>query len=370
MVTKELSTDALLDEYSSSMAKGLLVATKEVGHAVWPSPIFHPMEGDAYVSKHFFPRLYSDIRELEDKGFAKEDIAELFKYPSRLVRITYLYHVSHLSELSKDERINLAGKLLRYLSYLRSDPFVKEGRNHILDDRVVRALLKNLEIVDLKSILNAPAIGTLVSRASAILFGYSELLYFCHHQIGHEYHGPYDLGNEEVLIVRDYYDLKPDFWAFSADFPYGELTFFTIYKGADVKFDYSNRMQSSQPLLHHLSRFSISQWEYEDLTNELKLNNFYKEIEEAVTKGVKHVSALNKVDLMKKYGEMFFYAIKPIRDILGKDWHPPQGFYEDVEKQELDKNVREFIDQLKQLKNLTRDEQFEFLKSRLDPRNH
>jgi len=370
MVTKESSTDALLDEYSTSMAKGLLAATKEVGHAVWPSPRFHPMEGDAYVSKYIFHRLYYDIRELEKKGFKEEDIAKLFNYPSRLVRITYLYHVSHLSELTKDERINLAGKLLRYLSYLRSDPFVKEGRNLILDDKEVRALLKNFEMIDLKSIKNASAIRTLISRTNAILFSYSELLYFCHHQIGHEYHGPYDLGNGEVLIVRDYYDLKPDFWKFGADFPYGKLAFFTIYKGVDVKFDYSNRIYSSQPLSHHLSRFSIPQWEYEDLTNEVKLNNFYRKIEEAVIIGVKQISDLNKVDLMKKYGEMFFYAIKPLRDALEKDWHPPQGFYEDIEKQELDKNVREFIDQLKQLRNLTRDEQFEFLKFRLDPRNH
>jgi len=370
MAIKESSMDDLLDEYSSSMAGGLLARTKEVGHDVWPSPRFHPMEGDAYVSKHFFTRLYSDIRELEKKGFTEKNIAKLFIYPTRLARITYLYHVSHLSELTKDERINLAGKLLRYLSYLRSDPFVKEGRNLILDDKMVRALLKNFEMVDLKSIKNATTIRSLIGRLNAILWSYSEILYFCHHSIGYEYHGPYILENNNQLLVRDYYDIKPDFWEFSADFPYGKLAFFTIYKGADVKFDYSNRMYSSQPLSHHLSRFSIPQWGYEDLTNEVKLNEFYKEIEEAVTISVKYVSALNKVDLMKKYGEMFFYAIKPLRDILRKDWHPPQGFYEDVEKQKLDKNVREFIDQLKQLKNLTRDEQFEFLKSRLDPRNH
>lgn len=372
MVTKESYMNGLLDEYSTIMATTLLARTKEVGHDVWPSPIFHPMEGDVYAAKYLFPRLYHDICELRNR-MAEEDIARLFLYPSRLARITYLFHACHFSNLPKKERVSLAGTLLSYLTYLRSDVFVKTGNNIILDEGQLNGLGEGLEIVNLGKARSEFALKKFIGKLIALLWSYCEILYFCHHQIGHEYHGPYRMGDQKML-VRDYYELKPVFWDFAVNFPYSRLLLVTLYKGIEIKFDYSNRTYVLGGDLHkNLRGFSVvvdSHSKLDRLSTRRQLLRLIKEVKTAVSLSITEVSKLERIDLMKKYGEMFFFATKPLRDALGEDWWPPADFYSDIEGQVLEGMVSEFISSLKKLREHPQSKQFRFLKMRLDPRSY
>jgi hypothetical protein len=66
------------------MADHMLKRSDELGYDVWPSPIFHPAEGDFYLARHLFQRLNEDVQDLLSKGFGEKEIAKLFTYPSRI----------------------------------------------------------------------------------------------------------------------------------------------------------------------------------------------------------------------------------------------------------------------------------------------
>lgn len=370
MVMKDLSTETLLNSFATNFAKGMLSRSKQPGHDVWPEPIFHPGEGLVYTVRSFLPLLYDTINKLESKNFTDYEIAKLFIMPSRIVRLTYFFPHFHLSGLSKDGRIDLAGKLLRYLSYLRSDTFCESGVNAIRSNNEINEILRNVNIVDLSNLENSDRIRSAIGKLASILTLYCELLYFSMQQFGHEYHGPYSLGDGKVLLVRKYYDLRPEFWEFSKNLPYEEITFLTIYKNVEITFDFSNRMHSVSPLGQSLSHFAILNWGYADLIEETKLEDLFRRTKEVAVSGSKYVNKIGKIELIKKFGEMFFYAIKPLRDALGEDWHPPKSFYDDVEKHELGKYVRELTEPLKQLPHLPEQKQFETLKMLFDPRSY
>lgn len=374
MAIKDVSTNYLLDRYIQSMTEGLLRTSEgEVGHVVWPAPLFTPLEADMYVSKTFFPRLKHALSVLRKRGYSERQIAKLFIAPSRLVRITYLFHTIHVSSLTKKQRLSLCGDLLRFLYFLRFDLFCENGKNLRWNNREIQHSLSRSRIIQLSKIRDARAraeMKTIISKLISILYLFCELIYFCHHQIGHETHGPYIMDQDEKLLVRDYYDLKPDTWPFTQSFNHGEIRFLTIYKTIDIEFDYANRSFSTQSLADRLTRFGIMDSPRENSSLKQFLLDLLNESQRIVEEGCKRIATMSKMELMQKYGEMFFYAIKPLQSAIGEDWHPPESFYKDLQKQEMGRLIRPVISRLKELPSLSSDERIRFLKQWLDPRNH
>ena len=203
MAATELSINEknILNNLFSTMAT-TLINVGSVGYNQWPAPVFNPWEGDMYAANEIFNRLYSQINKLENKGFSDIQIANLLKAPSRIAQLTWLFSAAEMSELTKQETINLVLKLIHYIScFRREDPFCSDGSNRILDQATINKIIDNQLSQKLSFVNNKDSKTKQLNKLSSILWLYCELLYFCNHGAGHEFHGPYNINKNEVFTV-------------------------------------------------------------------------------------------------------------------------------------------------------------------------
>jgi len=329
-----------LDKFPSAMSKHFLRRSKDIGYDVWPSPIFHPSEADPYVAKYLLPRLYTDVQTLKAKGYNEERIAKLFLNPSRIARLTYLYHAFSFSNLPANEALWLAEFLLRLISYYREDVFLESGKNLIFKTEQIKNLVGYHKIISFEEEKDFRELQESIAKLNILIANFLELLYFCHQHIGLEIHGPYNLQNNNIVVIRDAYDIKPPFWDFCKGFRYNRICLLTIYKNTKISLDYAGRIFSRSSLKNKLVGVQLLE---PKIDSNIKANIYLliHDLENVIKEGILHVNKLDKKQLMKKYGEMFFYAIKPIRDELQVKWEPPEGFYKDIENGVFDEYTRE-----------------------------
>jgi hypothetical protein len=322
------------------MSKHFLKRSKDIGYDVWPSPIFHPSEADPYIAKHLFPRLYTDLQTLKANRYSEDQIARLFLNPSRIARLTYLYHAFTFSNLPANEALWLAEFLLKLISYYRKDVFLESGKNLIFKKEQVKNLMEHHKIISFKEEKDFRELQELVAKLNILVANFLELLYFCHQHIGLEIHGPYNLQNNTIMVIRDAYDIRPPFWEFCRSFKYNRICLLTIYKDTKISLDYAGRIFTHGSLKNKLVEVQLLEPKI-DADIKANINLLIRHLEDVIEEGILHVNKLDRKQLMKKYGEMFFYSIKPIRDELQVEWEPPEGFYKDIENGIFDEYSKE-----------------------------
>lgn len=363
MEQKDAYMDNLFDSFTAQMIQGFLTRTKEVGSDVWPSPRFHPLEGAIYATVPFFEMLEKTLHLLERSGFTDEKIAEFFIMPSRIVRLTYLTMGYNLMGLPTKRKVWVMHKLLIYLSSLRKDIFCESRKNIILGDEKLNDNLKKLNIT-----YDYSETQEVFTQLNYLLSAYCELIYFCEKQIGHEDHGPYEIEPNRYLIIRDFYDLKPPFWKVSKKIPFDRLQLFIFYKDEDIKFDFSNRWYGSKSLRECAYKFGVVDYQRKI---SLPLNTLQKYVEimkDIIFEGIIEADGCDKLELIEKFGEKYFYSIKPLRDIIGEDWKPPKEFYKSVKNEKLKNLVIEFFKSMQGKIDLSIGERREKFKMLVDPR--
>ena len=355
------------------MANALLGVSEEPGLYIWPMPYFHPAEGNFYLyapKNSFLVQLRSLIDGLRNKGVNDKDIALLFKKPSRIATLTFLFEGMRYSELTKEERVKLAIDILNYIaSFRKEDPFCEEMRNILWDEHEVRDVLRKVNLIPIPQLSRDKSIKIrkLASQINASLWLLCEYLYFNHHSIGHEFHGPYRLDNGLLLIVREYYDLKNELWSFSDKLPANQITSFEVYeKNTEIKFDFFNRMRSATSLPSRLLkvRFKEGGVEGEEL-DEDGMEDLLVSITNVAKDAFKVISGLNREQLLEKYVETKYYILKPLAENLGLEWKPSKEIYDFIKNVPPPKAIKEIF---QKLGSLPREKQIEICRSVFDPR--
>jgi hypothetical protein len=172
------------------------------------------------------------------------------------------------------------------------------------------------------------------------------------HPIVHEFHGPYDIGNRKSLVVREYYDLRPEaVWPYTTNFPYEEMLLHEIYEGFSQKYNFMNHTVTSDPFPQRLQKIHVSvlqqsKWRVVEIRD---LDSILASILNSIVEGMREVKNYSKKDMLRKYVEMHYLILKPLTDLLSKDWTPPKEQYEFIETQELDKAVLENMAKLAEI---------------------
>jgi len=358
----------LLDKFTSTIARALLDVSEEPGWYLWPMPIFHPTEGNFYLyapERSFVVDLFHHIKELEKRNLKDEEIARLFKNPSRIATLTFTFEGLRHSKLTKQQGIELAIKILRYIGRLRKDIFCEGKHNIIWTPEKVEKTLDQSPLIDLERVSKTQAtqIRGRVGKINAGLWLLCEYLYFAHHSIGHEFHGPYQLANGKILVVRDYYDLQNEIWNFSKDFPFNQITSLEIYKGLEIHFDFFNRIRSTTQTPPFLTGICVRKG---GVNGEIiELEELLSAISTIAREAGEYVKELGKAELLKKYVEAHYYIRKPLTDKLEVDWHPPVPVYDFIE------NVpppKELMEAFRKMGSLPREQQIAGCKLIFDPR--
>lgn len=328
----------MLDEFADVMATNLMTTSKEPYSNIWPAPKANILEARWYSHSTFPKSLLETINKMEEKGYKEDDIANFLGKPSKICLFLFWVDGKKTLNMPKEDIARLAIKLIKYISHhRRGDIWCRDGRNLILSDDTLSKITKDFKSFDLKGEYSEK-IKKSVATINATLWLYTELVYFACHGWGHESHGPYEIGENRYLVVREYYDLKPAFWDFSKDLEYDKITTLEIYsKDAEVAFDMFSRTRSKDAPLQHLLEYDIKIGgiDGESISTIDELKKLESNIVETTNKAAEFESKLDKKELIKKFNEATFWVgIKPLVDVLGEAWQVPEKIYEMIERED------------------------------------
>lgn len=293
----------------------------------------------------FYPRdLYDSLKALKKAGYSRQELAKTFRFPTRL---TDLFHFIEIPPegLTVDQKEELFADAVEMAKCFRKDPFCRNGRNEIWSEKQITNALKSGEWLKVGH-QNSDLAGVL-GKLHALIFLYCEFIWVGgRHQLSHEIHGPYPLGGNKLLLVREYYDLKPEVWSFSSLVPMESFSLLEIYESVSIKLDCYNHIEFSEPLIKKLKSFSL----VGGSPNQIQA--IYNGINAALLEGNKFVGDFQKSDWLKKAIEMQAWSIKPLKDLLHKDWRPEPTLIQKLEGLRSEPYVNELFREVGQIVRL------------------
>lgn len=318
MGTKDTYSNKIVDAYRAVSRH--VVAGARGRAPAWP---FSILETTIFYSKFLTRELLEVMKELESKGYSRNEVAKMFYGPSAVSHWLYLAGFP-FEGLSRDEVIDFVSRTIEIVEFWRrKDPFCMSWRNVIWDVDSVNKACTDEGFIDTRK---NESLAKVLGRINTIAWHYCILIQVGHRNYSHEFHGPYDIGNNEVLFVREYFNLRPDeIWPFASleNVPFERIAILEIYKDIKIKVDMFNHYLASSDLASHLQRFLIRVDDSTALTQK-QVKNLLSEWTEIITKANAFVRSYTKEDWVRKVIEMKYWLLKPHKERLGKDWHAPE----------------------------------------------
>ncbi len=293
----------------------------------WPISI---IETNWYYSQFLAKELYTTICGLQKRGILDKEMAKLFWGPSTLSHWFYIANPVSFKNMTPGESEEFLEKTVSLLSIQRrGDIFCRDWRNELLSGREVKKLISQANFIE----GDVSGVAKILAKINIALWHYCILIQIGHRTYSQEFHGPYKIGNGEILFVRDYFNLKPkEIWKFTSSLPFTKLRFLEVYKSVDIKIDMFNHFETSRPLLQNLRNLSILVDDSQYLKTKQDIQSLFKNCGGVLEKGNKVVKNFSKRDWIEKIVEMRFLWLKPEKEILEKDWRPPKEAYKIVNK--------------------------------------
>lgn len=357
--------DKKLDGLFHSIGKSLY---GEPPFYIWPAPLSTPAECEFYLADDFLHDFYTDLIELKQKSYSVAKTAKLLKNPSRIAQTLWPFgHVVNVDQRSKTELIELASFIVDLLSSYRKDPFNRNGKNIVWSQSDIDEYLTKHKVIDSNN-SQFKTYRNLISRLKGILWLYSELLFFSIHEICKEFHGPYSSEDAMPILIREYYDLRPEFWPFAHRMPYQNLLIFETYKkDTEIEFDFFGRLRVRNLTPEDLASFSLIVDDTPILAYE-SIQNICNCISQIAIEGAKYAQNLSRQQVMKKFVYSYYYILKPIKNVLGKNWEPPERIFKDIKHERKKHIVNAFYNRFKATSDLPHDKMAEVISKIFDPR--
>ena len=278
----------------------------------------------------FASELDGDLREFEVAGGTTEELAQLFRTPSRIMRMAHTVLAGlRLAKRPLEEQREVILKLLDIVSAMKhGSEFCEDGRNVILSPTELDALASRpeLQTADRDS-------ARAFQRLAGTLWAYAETLYFVCHGIGMEAHGPYASGGRpgSVSLVRDFFNLRPtELWLQCKRVPFESICLVGEYNGLDAWFDvFDNLYVRNGNLVSALCAYgAIADGKPLDAS---QMSTLAELLNKVVVEITSEVDSWTEKQVAGKYMDIFWYQVKPLKDRLKRRWQPPSTVLERVE---------------------------------------
>lgn len=244
-------------------------------------------------------------------------------FPNSLSLWRFSHHVINGLEkagLSKSEIARQIYKTLQIINaLLGSNCCFEMGKHLILSNHEITNILSNPSIDDRSS-------KNLLLNLAALLWAYSDALYFQGREICCEYHGPYICAQNKTMLVREYKNFCPvDLWPeLTFDTPYRHIRIVTFHDDSlGVFIDaYNNISVLNGSFLNSI----IGGMLFIDgcLMDSSVADSLIAEFEKKLIVQTKYVNGLNPKTLYPKYLKLFWYRKKQLADYLNEPWTPPE----------------------------------------------
>lgn len=170
---------------------------------------------------------------------------------------------------------------------------------------------------------------------AGLLWSYSETNYFVAHELTCEYHGAYPLPDGNFAVIREFMNLRPaELWP-ARD--YGNLPdslrIITIHDSTlDIGFDaYNNLFDEKGTMATSLLRGAVCTADNRSLSVD-EISTLISTFSVKVEAFTVEVDAMSKLDVARKFMEVFWYRKKSLTDYMGISWKPSEELYAFLEE--------------------------------------
>jgi hypothetical protein len=211
-------------------------------------------------------------------------------------------------------------------SKVKGEIFCLDGTHRLLTNTEVKEIEKNKRWMKAENYKTKRLISNFISCLENLVWAFYFDIFV---STGREIHGPYFINKNEVILVRDYYNLNPkEIWGI--DNKYQSLKIFLKYpKECNIQLNYANQVKSSKPLGENLISFSIevNRKPVKDLHEIFLLFKYFLRLGE---KQANKVNKLSPLEIVKKGAEIYYYRYKELYKFYKEDWRPPRVVYQRI----------------------------------------
>ena len=243
----------------------------------------------------FLELVYKSIKKLVNEGWANEKIAQLFKGPTILFYRWGLFDSKQYTQLTSDERMELADWFAEYIKILKQPPLLCENhQNQLWDNETATKNIHEATWIELESPEDKKMAGELFGQ----MFNYTELLYFAYHAHGHEFHGSYRVDNRDYLFA-DFFRLQSPVYEASKVFPFSELRIGIQTTNYPFGIDIYQHLFAKEPLPPHVQKiFVMGAGKVGTLSD---LQNLIKKINLAIEQVISEVGKRTEEEMIIKF---------------------------------------------------------------------
>lgn len=327
----------------------------------WP---LSPVQTNPYFEAEQALDIYNTISELKKTKTDKE-IGQFFGYPavlrnfmlnSGIVGLKTACKVG-LASISTEERVSYVEHLIKILgTMVKNDPLCLDGKSLIYSDAQVKQVLEKDFIV-----VNSQNRQKIIASYLAFWSWCWAIYYNAFCDLGFEIHGPYSLGEEKSLVVREFHHIKNlPFWEVSKKIPFGKITFYQIYNSTDLTLSFNNILTTSHPYgLGNLLEKVRVEADGKEL-NEQEIIDLGEQVFSFVVEQNAYIKNLSPLVLLKKAAEFTAFSLRDLYEAVGRE---PTG--EKYVEANLKRFGKRFLEQYSKIAH--QDE--EYIKKIYDPRN-
>ena len=273
--------------------------------------------------KEFGAELLDDLAWLEGDGRTLAEIARPFYNPSRLYRVidSVIYSMRRNGYSMAEQRATVI-KLLdltRTLKY--GSEFNEDGCNTIYDPASAEAVAA----ATLTEPIGSVAESRLVHSFCALMWAYTECIFFRAHDVTKEIHGPYAVaGGTRTFLVKEYLNARPaDLWPQVPLLPCATIKVFKQYRPqVRIRIDALNHLyHDGGQLVPNLEACAV---EADGVRQDIGiLAEWMRTMQQTIIAITRHVDSIGWNERVLKYADIFWFRKKPLREQRGGDWRVP-----------------------------------------------
>ncbi len=167
---------------------------------------------------------------------------------------------------------------------------------------------------------------------AALLWAYSDTLFFQGREVCCEYHGPYLLKNNVQIIVRDYRHLVPKtLWPeVTFDDAIQSVRIITFHDlSLAISFDVYNNMNILRGSYQNSCKGGLL-FVNGRLHSPQDICTLIDYFLEKTERQSRFVNSMKKYALYERYADIFWYRKRCLAELLGQQWRPPQKVYDTI----------------------------------------
>lgn len=324
---EELFMSSKLDLFLESFNKSVLEVTQGTYGGKWPMPYFTSIDVGMLIDNYWSDAVITYIDELEKNAIPLKDFSEKIKFPSRFSRPFY-DNITLKFKGYPTEKIKKVNEFLAefMFHFYKKDHFCMNITNILWDEEKIKEKFNKEKLIRTESLKDKKILAY-----NGYFRAITEMLYLYFDNLGHEIHGPYELESGERLVIREWYDLKPEYYDFVEGLPFSSVRVYEVYKPeTGIRIDISNRVFIDESLDKCITGFYF---EIDDESLGYSKTVKTMEIVKSVcAEGCEELERLSLNQLLERAVKMHFYIFKPITDIIGFSWEPSKECMERVKK--------------------------------------